>query len=33
MIFQEPEDTVALIHRRAEAIGRYEVPDYHDLGL
>ena len=27
------EDTVALLHRRAEAIGRYEVPDYHDMGL
>ena len=27
------EDTVALLHRRAEAIGRCEVPDHHDMGL
>ena len=27
------EDTVALLHRRADAIGRYEVPDHHDMGL
>ncbi|WP_419924790.1 SDR family NAD(P)-dependent oxidoreductase [Candidatus Poriferisocius sp.] len=27
------EDTVALLHRRAEAISRYEMPDYHDMGL
>ena len=27
------EDTVSLLHRRAEAIGRYEMPDYHDMGL
>jgi len=27
------EDTVALLHRRAEAIGRYDVPDHHDMGL
>ncbi|MCY3631765.1 MAG: SDR family NAD(P)-dependent oxidoreductase [bacterium] len=27
------EDTVELLHRRAESIGRYDVPDYHDMGL
>ena len=27
------DDTVDLLHRRAESIGRYEVPAHHDMGL
>jgi len=33
IIGRDIEDTVALLHRRAEAIGRYQVPDHHDMGL
>ncbi|WP_419918307.1 SDR family NAD(P)-dependent oxidoreductase [Candidatus Poriferisocius sp.] len=33
IIARDLEDTVALLHRRAEAIGRFEVPDHHNLGL
>ena len=26
-------DTVELLHRRADAIGRFEVPPHHDMGI
>lgn len=33
IIARDIDDTVDLLHRRADAIGRYEVPPHHDMGL
>ncbi len=33
VIARDLDDTVDLLHRRADAIGRFEVPPCHDLGL
>jgi NAD(P)-dependent dehydrogenase (short-subunit alcohol dehydrogenase family) len=33
VIARDLADTVDLLHRRAEAIGRFEVPPHHDMGL
>lgn len=33
IIGRDLDDTVDLLHRRAEAIGRYEVPPHHDMGI
>ena len=33
VIARDLADTVDLLHRRAEAIGRFEVPPHHDMGI
>jgi len=33
IIARDLDDTVELLHRRADAIGRFEVPPHHDMGL
>ena len=33
VIARDLDDTVDLLHRRAEAIGRFEVPPHHDMGI
>ena len=33
IIARDLEDTIDLLHRRADAIGRFEVPPHHDMGL
>jgi hypothetical protein len=33
IIARDIDDTVDLLHRRADAIARFEVPPHHDLGL
>ena len=33
VIARDLTDTVDLLHRRAEAIGRFEVPPHHDMGI
>ena len=33
VIARDLADTVDLLHRRAEAIGRFEVPPHHDMGV
>ena len=33
VIARDLDDTIDLLHRRADAIGRFEVPPYHDMGL
>ncbi len=33
IIARDLDDTVDLLHRRADAIGRFEVPPHHDMGL
>ncbi len=33
IIGRDLEDTVELLHRRADAIGRFEVPPCHDMGI
>jgi NAD(P)-dependent dehydrogenase (short-subunit alcohol dehydrogenase family) len=33
VIARDLDDTVDLLHRRAEAISRFEVPPHHDMGL
>jgi len=33
IIARDLEDTVELLHRRADAIGRFEIPPHHDMGL
>ena len=32
VIARDLADTIALLHRRADAIGRFEVPPLHDMG-
>ena len=33
VIARDLDDTIDLLHRRADAIGRFEVPPHHDMGL
>ena len=33
IIAKDLDDTVDLLHRRADAIGRYEIPPCHDMGI
>ncbi len=33
IIARDLDDTVELLHRRADAIGRFEVPPHHDMGI
>ena len=33
VIARDLDDTIELLHRRADAIGRFEVPPHHDMGL
>ncbi|MBC8364195.1 MAG: SDR family NAD(P)-dependent oxidoreductase [Actinobacteria bacterium] len=33
VIARDLDDTIDLLHRRADAIGRFEVPPHHDLGF
>jgi|TARA_Y100000294_G_scaffold28635_3_gene24167 NAD(P)-dependent dehydrogenase (short-subunit alcohol dehydrogenase family) len=33
IIARDLDDTIDLLHRRADAIGRFEVPPHHDMGL
>lgn len=33
IIARDLEDTIGLLHRRADAIARFEVPPHHDMGL
>jgi NAD(P)-dependent dehydrogenase (short-subunit alcohol dehydrogenase family) len=33
IIARDLDDTIDLLHRRADAIGRFEVPPHHDTGL
>ena len=33
IIAKDLDETVELLHRRAEAIERFEVPPHHEMGL
>ena len=33
VIARDLDDTIALLHRRADALGRFEEPPHHDMGL
>ncbi len=33
IIARDVDDTVDLLHRRADAIGRFEVPPHHEMGI
>jgi hypothetical protein len=33
IIGRDLDDTVGLLHSRADAIGRFEVPPHHQIGL
>ena len=33
LIAKDLDETVELLHRRADAIGRFEVPPHHEMGI